>query len=84
MVKLGVEPEVEQFAWNSKLFDIPQKLLVQDHCNTCKEGYITGFVVVDKTKDAPMLQTDRPFEITFERTVPGRNSRMQKAKRILC
>ena len=23
-MKLGVEPELEQFAWNSKLFDIPQ------------------------------------------------------------
>ena len=26
-MKLGVEPELEQFAWNSKLFDIPQSYL---------------------------------------------------------
>ena len=46
-----------------------------------RKGYITGFVVVDKTKDAPMLQTDRPFEITFEGVqFLEENSRMQKAK----
>ena len=65
-MKLGVEPELEQFAWNSKLFDIPQSYWCKIIVTLVRKGYITGFAVIDKTKDAPMLQTDRPFEITFE------------------
>ena len=57
-MKLGVEPELEQFAWNSKLFDIPQSYWCKIIATLVRKGYITGFVVVDKTKDAPMLQTD--------------------------
>lgn len=57
-MKLGVEPELEQFAWNSKLFDIPQSYWCKIIVTLVRKGYITGFVVVDKTKDAPMLQTD--------------------------
>ena len=80
-MKLGVEPELEQFAWNSKLFDIPQSYRCKIIATLVRKGYITGFVVVDKTKDAPMLQTDRPFEITFEGVqFLEENSRMQKAK----
>lgn len=80
-MKLGVEPELEQFAWNSKLFDIPQSYWCKIIATLVRKGYITGFVVVDKTKDAPMLQTDRPFEITFEGVqFLEENSRMQKAK----
>lgn len=80
-MKLGVEPELEQFAWNSKLFDIPQSYWCKIIVTLVRKGYITGFVVVDKTKDAPMLQTDRPFEITFEGVqFLEENSRMQKAK----
>ena len=84
-MKLGVEPELEQFAWNSKLFDIPQSYWCKIIVTLVRKGYITGFAVIDKTKDAPMLQTDRPFEITFEGVqFLEENSRMQKAKRILC
>lgn len=80
-MKLGVEPELEQFAWNPKLFDIPQSYWCKIIATLVRKGYITGFVVVDKTKDAPMLQTDRPFEITFEGVqFLEENSRMQKAK----
>lgn len=83
-MKLGVEPELEQFAWNSKLFDIPQSYWCKIIATLVRKGYITGFVVVDKTKDAPMLQTDRPFEITFEGVqFLEENSRVQKAKNIV-
>ena len=46
-----------------------------------RKGYLTGFKIIDHTKDAPTIQTDRPFDITFEGVqFLEENSRMQKAK----
>lgn len=43
-MKLGVEPELEQFAWNSKLFDIPQSYWCKIE-NTCAIEY--GIPVIE-------------------------------------
>lgn len=47
-MKLGVEPELEQFAWNSKLFDIPQSYWCKIIVTLVRKGYITGFATVYK------------------------------------
>ena len=80
-MKRDIEPKLEDFSWNSKLFQIPQNYWCKIIVTLVRKGYITGFDIVDRTKDAPQIQTNRPFEITFEGVqFLEENSRMQKAK----
>ncbi len=80
-LKNGKEAKLEDFTWKSKMFDIPQSYWCKIIITLVRKGYITGFQVIDNTKDAPTVQTDRPFEITFEGVqFLEENSRMQKAK----
>lgn len=75
------EAELEHFAWNSKMFDIPQNYWCEIIASLVKRGYIEGFEIIDKTKDAPQIQTDRPFKITYEGVeFLEESSGMQKAK----
>lgn len=65
-MKKDIDPQMEDFSWNSKLFRIPQNYWCKIIVTLVRKGYITGFKIIDNTKDAPTIQTDRPFEITFE------------------
>lgn len=75
------EAELEHFAWNSKMFDIPQNYWCEIIATMVKKGYITGFGIIEHTKDRPQVQTERPFKITFEgvQFLNG-NSGMHRAK----
>ena len=80
-MKKDIEPKLEDFSWDSKLFQIPQNYWCKIIVILVRKGYITGFEIIDYTKDAPVIQTNRPFEITFEGVqFLEENSRMQKAK----
>lgn len=80
-MKRDVKPQLEDFSWNSKLFQIPQSYWCKIIITLVNRGYIAGFKIFSNTKDAPTIQTDRPFEITFEGVqFLEENSRMQKAK----
>jgi hypothetical protein len=80
-MKHGKEARLEDFAWDSKLFDIPQSYWCEIIANLVKQGYIEGFEIIDYTKDAPLIQTDRPFKITYAGVeFLDDNSGMQKAK----
>lgn len=80
-MKKDISPQLEDFSWDSKLFHIPQNYWCKIIVTLVRKGYITGFKIIDNTKDAPTIQTDRPFEITFEGVqFLEENSRMQKAK----
>lgn len=73
--------KLEDFSWNCKLFNIPQSYWCEIIAVLSRKGYIVGFSVIDNTKDAPQIQTNRPFKITFEGVeFLSENSRMKKAK----
>jgi len=75
------EAKLEDFAWESKLFSIPQGYWCEVIATLVMKGYIVGFKVIDYTKSRPQVQADRPFKITFEGVqFLEENSRMQKAK----
>jgi len=80
-MKHDKEAELKDFAWESKLFSIPQSYWCEIIAELTKRGYIKGFRVIDSTKDSPQIQTDRPFKITLEGVnFLEENSGMQKAK----
>lgn len=80
-MKHGKKAELEDFAWKSRLFNIPQSYWCEIITNLVKQGYIEGFEIIDKTKDAPQIQTDRPFKITYAGVeFLEENNGMQKAK----
>lgn len=80
-LKNDKEAKIEEFAWHSKLFDIPQGYWIEIIITLVKRGYITGFKIIDKTKGPTVLDTDRPFKITFEGVeFLNENNRMKKAK----
>lgn len=80
-MKKDVKPQLEDFSWDSKLFQIPQSYWCKIIMTLVEKGCIAGFKIIGNTKDAPTIQTDRPFEITFEGVqFLEENSRMQKAK----
>lgn len=75
------ETRLEDFAWESKLFSIPQSYWCEIMAVLVKRGYIEGFKIIDNTKDSPQIQADRPFKITFDGVdFLEENSGMQKAK----
>ena len=80
-MKHDKEAELEDFAWESRLFSIPQGYWCEIIANLVKQGYIEGFEIINKTKDAPQIQIDRPFKITYAGVeFLEENSGMQKAK----
>lgn len=80
-MKKDVKPQLEDFSWNSKLFQIPQSYWRKIIMTLVEKGYIAGFKVIGNTKDAPTIQTEKTPEITFEGVqFLEENSRMQKAK----
>lgn len=80
-MKRDKEAVLEDFAWESKLFSIPQSYWCEIIAALVKQGYIEGFKVIDGTKDSPQIQTDRPFKITLDGVnFLEENSGMQKAK----
>lgn len=80
-MKKDINPQLEDFSWDSKLFRIPQNYWCKIIVILVRKDYITGFKIIDNTKDASTIQADRPFEITFEGVqFLEENSRMQKAK----
>lgn len=80
-MKHDKKAELEDFAWESKLFSIPQNYWCEVIAILVKQGYIVGFRIIDYTKDAPQIQTERPFKINYEGVeFLEENSGMQKAK----
>lgn len=79
-MKNDKEAELAAFAWNSKMFDIPQNYWCEIIITLVKKGYIVGFDIIS-SKDGVMIQPDKPFKITFEGVeFLEENNRMQKAK----
>ena len=58
-MKKDISPQLEDFSWDSKLFHIPQNYWCKIIVTLVRKGYITGFKIIDNTKDAPTIQTDR-------------------------
>lgn len=82
-LKNGKEANLEDFAWNSKMMDVPKSYWLEVIAVLIEKGYIRGFLVMrNKTKDAGLFaQTDPPFKITYEGVCfLNENSGMKKAK----
>lgn len=80
-MKNGREAELEDFAWECRLFSVPESYWCEIITTLVRRGYITGFEIIEHTKDRPQIQTDRPFKITYEGVqFLEENSGMQKAK----
>ena len=63
-MKKDISPQLEDFSWDSKLFHIPQNYWCKIIVTLVRKGYITGFKIIDNTKDVPTIQTDRPVSYT--------------------
>ena len=81
-MKLGKEARLEDFSYNSKLFDIPKNYWLEIICTLVTHGYIKGFKVYEnKYKDVKLyIENDPPFKITYEGVIfLEENSGMKKA-----
>lgn len=81
-MKLSKEARLEDFSYNSKLFDIPKNYWLEIIYTLVTHGYIKGFKVYEnKYKDVKLyIENDPPFKITYEGVIfLEENSGMKKA-----
>lgn len=81
-MKLGKEARLEDFSYNSKLFNIPKNYWLEIIYTLVTHGYIKGFKVYEnKYKDVKLyIEYDPPFKITYEGVIfLEENSGMKKA-----
>lgn len=79
-MKRDVEPDLQNYGWHSKLFDIPQQYWCKVIRTLTDKKLVRGFSVLT-SKDGVQIQTEPPIEITYEGVgFLKENSGMQKAK----
>ena len=76
------DTKLEDFAWYSKLMDVPKEYWMEVIKTLVEKGYIEGFKIIGETKSSKLhIQTDQPFNITFDGICfLNENSRMKEAK----
>lgn len=82
-MKNGKRAKLEDFAWDSKMMEVPKEYWLEIVSVLVEKGYIEGFIVRrNKTKDVGLyVQTDPPFKITYEGVCfLNDNSGMKRAK----
>ena len=82
-MKNDKEPKLEEFAWDSKIMNVPKNYWLEVIAVLTEKEFIKGFFVMcNKTKDTELhVQTDPPYKITYEGVCfLDENSGMKKAK----
>lgn len=85
-MKHDKETKLEDFSYNSKLFDVPKNYWLEVISILSERGYIKGFKIYEnKFKDVKLyVEIDPPFKITYEGVLfLNENSGMKKAKEFL-